>query len=143
MTKTNDIKIECPKCGTDNAIPQTWDLICLTCEAPLKSGKYSKRFISVWAALAIGAGGTIGVDQMFKVDRYPIKVEHTIIEDCINRSRIPMTNPDIVKKREVCICALSKTQNDFDAEPFDGKKLKHEFSQVFAGNAVQCIINQK
>lgn len=139
MDEPQNVSIECPQCGTSNAIPRPWELTCQTCKAQLGGGKYSKRAISAWTALFLGVGGTLGASQFFNADRYPMALEHAIIEACINESKRPMTRPSTTDKRDVCICALTETQSEFDADAYDDTATRNKFFDTFEENAKQCI----
>lgn len=138
VAKDKNVEIECPECGTNNAIPLPWGMECQKCNAKLKSGKYSKRMISAWTALIIGVGGTIGASQLIGADRYSIEDEYTIIDACINESKQPMSYTNIIKKRDVCACALADTQDDFDADAFSDKATRGDFIRTFEKNAARC-----
>ena len=139
MTRENIVKIECPECGQENTVPRPWELMCQKCNAQLGSGKYSKRMMSAWTALFLGVGGTIGASQLLNADRYPMNVEHTIIEDCIKETKRPLTYSYIRNKRDVCICALAETQSEFDAGAHGDKNIRNDFMRAFERNAAQCI----
>lgn len=137
MSDTSKVEIECPTCGHDNTVPRPWELRCQKCNASLKSGKYSKRIMSTGAALVLGIGGTLGADQMLSTDRYPINLEYAIIDSCINESKRPLQYSRIINKRDICICALEKTQGDFNANA--DNITKDDFILTFEKNADECI----
>jgi hypothetical protein len=141
MAETKNVEIECAKCGSSNVIPRPWELSCNKCNAPLSSGKYSKSWKTAWAALVFGSFGTYHATNWIAADRYPIQVEHAIIESCISASKRPMARSIIVNKRDVCVCALKKTQDEFDAGAYRGKNKKNEFISTFEANAVFCVTN--
>jgi len=58
-----------------------------------------------------------------EIDRYPIKVEHSIIENCISSYEQPLKYNHIRKKKELCICF------EFDNE---------EFLNIFENKAKKC-----
>ena len=71
-----------------------------------------------------------------EIDRYPIKVEHSIIESCISSHEKPLKRSHIINKKEICICALDKTELEYDYESFqydtDG------FIEIFERNSREC-----
>ena len=134
-----NVELECPKCGTHNAIPQPWGIKCQKCNAPLGKGRYKTRLISAWGAFFFGIGGAVGVSQYLETDRYPIQVEHSIIESCISDSRRPLAYSNILKKRDICICALEETQKDSELTVDGNKNIGKKFIDAFEDNANHCI----
>ncbi len=48
-----------------------------------------------------------------QVNRYPIETEYEIINNCISNDEKPIAREIYLEKKEVCICALEKTELDY------------------------------
>ncbi|MCW9054964.1 MAG: hypothetical protein OQJ98_03250 [Candidatus Pacebacteria bacterium] len=140
MNKPEEFEVECPHCGENNSIPRPAGWVCQKCNQPLGAGRYGHKLISPLTALLLGIGGTIGARELMTTERYPIAVEHAIIEACIDPSRKPMTYDFLRQKRKVCICALEKTQDDFEADEARIFKSNSKFLDAFEANVLLCAI---
>lgn len=139
MNETPNLEIECPHCAAENTFPLPVDITCKECGGVLTNSKYKQPLISAWLALFVGVGGTIGASQLMDVNRYPMKDEHTIIESCINESERPQIRLSAYVKRDVCACALAKTQEDIDADEYKDKGKTRDFFNTFEASANKCI----
>ncbi len=73
-----------------------------------------KPLVSTLTAVFIGAFGFYKIDQHFlTVHRYPVSVEYEIIDACVNANRSLMSTEQYKRKKEICSCALVRTQEDF------------------------------
>ena len=71
------------------------------------------------------AGG-VYIDEKIETDRYPMSIEHSLIENCISSYQKPLNKLDIRKKKEVCICALEDTIDDVSYSEYKDPKFKSE-----------------
>ena len=86
--------------------------------------------------MIFGLGSGIAIDESFKTDRYPISVEHSIIENCTSLYDKPLQRGSYKNKRNICICALSKTENILDYG--DYKEDKYQFLDIFEEQSKKC-----
>jgi ribosomal protein S27E len=120
--KDNILEVECPKCFEENIINLSSTIKCKHCNEPLIGKKYSKPLISTMTAIIIGAGGGIFLDKKFETDRYPIHIEYNIIDSCLSSHEEPLYRKHYIKKRDICICSLRKTENELDYDDFKKDK---------------------
>ena len=141
------LMVSCPACGADNEIKSGSSLVCKKCKKPL-GGKdlYIRIGLAPIAFLmALASGGTWAVTEFVETDRYPILVEHAVMEDCINQSRSPLSRSHLLKKREICACALERTEQDLSEEEFEfAAKSKRrywnaKYVKIFEKHAEDCL----
>lgn len=139
MSENNDnvLEVACPKCYEENQINLATTIKCKHCDEPLIGEKYSKPIISVMSAIILGIGGGIILDETFETDRYPIKTEYNIIDSCLSYYEEPLKREDYKHKKDICICALKKTENEIDYS--DVKKNNKEFLHTFENEAKECM----
>ena len=107
------MKIECPHCQKDNEIEFAENISCSECEKSFKGFKFSKRkLVSASSALLVGALGGYAVESGLDKERYPLEVEYAIVDTCVNSSKNMVSVSWYESKREACLCALEKTEND-------------------------------
>jgi len=100
-----------------------------------------KKIASVLGIFILGAVSGHHIDDLvekynLEIDRYPIKVEHSIIENCISSYTQPLKRSHIRNKREVCICALDKTELEYNYESFEYDK--NRFIEIFEDKSRAC-----
>ena len=136
-SKNNILEIDCPHCYEENKINLSSAIKCKHCSKPLIGEKYSKPIISAMTAIILGIGGGIFLDETFETDRYPIYTEYNIINSCLTNDEEPLKEEYYKQKRDICICALRKTENELDYS--DYKKDKNNFLNIFEKEAKECI----
>ncbi len=111
--------------------------MCRKCGNGL-SGKIYYQFgkLPVALALALGIGSTWAVTEIVQTNRYPILVEHAIVESCINEPMRPYSKYQVLRKRQICGCALEATQSEFDEKEY-GENTR-EFLRTFEKKAASC-----
>lgn len=141
------LTISCPACGEDNEINPGSSLVCHKCKKPLggKDPYYRFGLASIAILMALASGGTWAVTEFIETDRYPILVEHAVMEDCINQSRKPLSRSHLLKKREICACALERTEKDLSEEDFEfaaTNKKRYwnvKYVKIFEKHAEDCL----
>ncbi len=134
------LEINCPNCDEENTVKLSAEIKCKNCEEPLtkiKYGKLKKPFIGTLTAIIIGSVGGHQVVEYFDTDRYPMSIEHSILENCISSYDEPLRTSRIRKKKEVCICALEDTINEVSYSEY--KDSNNMFIRVFELKAKDCI----
>ncbi len=131
--------IECPHCSEDNKIEYAENIRCKKCEKDYKGFEFSKRKIITGTALALLT--YIGVHTLRDEikgygERYPIAVEYALLDSCINGSKNYISQNNYLSKRDVCLCALKDTQEDY---PYaDYKDDAKGFVSIFRQYANSC-----
>ena len=137
--KLETLNINCPNCDKENTIKLSSSLKCKHCEEPLTKTKYEKLktpFIGTLTAVIIGSVGGHQITEYFDTDRYPMSIEHSILENCISSYKKPLRTSYIQDKKNVCVCAFSKTIQDYDYSEF--KKNQDKFLIIFENKSKEC-----
>ncbi|SON49924.1 hypothetical protein [Vibrio tapetis] len=131
------MKIECPRCKTDNKIEFAENITCKECEKSFKGFKFSKRrFVSASSALFVGVVGGYTVSDKLEEVRYPLKVEYAILDTCVNGSENTLSVRWYESKRDACLCALTKTEQDVSYSVYSSDP--STFFDNFHFNAESC-----
>lgn len=101
-----------------------------------------KKIVSILGVFILGNISGHHIDDLvekynLEIDRYPIKVEHSIIENCISSYSNPLKSSHIINKKEVCICALDKTELEYDYERY-----QYDYSgflEIFGNKSRECM----
>lgn len=137
------LTILCPSCGEENEITPGSSLICNKCKKPL-GGKdpYFRIGLGALAILvAVASGGTWAITEFVSDNRYSVLTEHAIIESCLNAPMRPSLPSVLLRKREICGCALMSAQKDFDADDYSDDTA--EFFKAFEEGRKSCGIQNK
>lgn len=102
-----------------------------------------KKVASILMTLTVGGVSGHYIDDLIEkynlqTDRYPMNIEYKIIEKCISNYSEPIKQEILKNKREVCICALEKTELEYPYKIFIDNKDK--FLNIFEMNAIECIL---
>lgn len=131
------MKIECPHCATDNDIELAGDISCKKCEKSFKDFEFSKRkLVPAITALFIGIVGGYKLDGIVRPERYPLATEYAIVDTCVNSATNIVTTGHYINKREICLCALSKTVKDISYSDYKSKQ--STFATSFKKHAWGC-----
>lgn len=116
------------------------EIKCKKCEEPLTQTNYAKPkqpFIVILTSVIIVSVGMHQITKHFDTNRYPISVEHSILENCISSYDEPLRASRIKNKKDVCVCAFYKTLKEYDYEEF--KKNQYDFLNTFENKSRECI----
>ncbi|MGF1727825.1 hypothetical protein [Photobacterium nomapromontoriensis] len=131
------MKIECPHCQKDNDIEFAENISCSECNKNFKGYKFSKRkIVSTSTALLVGALGSHAIATGLDQERYPLDVEYAIVDTCVNSSKNMVSVHWYESKREACLCALEKTENDVSYS--DYKSDSSAFLNTFKQYSGKC-----
>ncbi|MGO3890114.1 MAG: hypothetical protein ACTJHW_03965 [Paenalcaligenes sp.] len=109
----------------------------ITTEKSEPKGSGGKPLISIFTAVLIGGIGVYEIDKRFFAEnRYPVAVEYELVEACVNASRSALTAAQHKRKKEICTCALVKTQVDISYK--DMRKDGKLFTSRLKENANNC-----
>lgn len=149
----------CPECQKTNTANLKTELHCKYCREELTDKTYTKEpkkcvpfFTSMVAGTILGGVGIIGgeiylvkqspvsekITQNNAPNRYSINDEYLIVDSCISQDKRPLKHVYLIKKQEICVCALEKSQIAYRA---DHKKNELEFLNVFEEKANECMNN--
>lgn len=134
------LNISCPSCNEENNIKLSSENKCKHCKEPLTKTKYEelkKPFIGTLTAILIGSFGGHQITEYFDIDRYPMSTEHSILENCISSYDEPLKTSRIRNKKDICVCAFSKTIEKYDYSEF--KKNQNEFLIIFDNMSRECM----
>lgn len=101
-----------------------------------------EKIISILSILVIGGVTGHHIDDIvekynLEVDRYPLAKEYEIMENCISNDETPLSINLYQKKKDICICALEKTELKYD---YDSYLLnKDMFLTIFERKADDCL----
>jgi uncharacterized protein YcfL len=99
------------------------------------------KIASVLSIFVLGSVSGHHIDDLvekynLEIDRYPIEVEHSIIENCISSHEKPLKRSHIRNKKEICICALDKTELEYDYDNFMYDN--NGFIEIFESKSREC-----
>lgn len=134
------MKIQCPSCSENNEIAFAKHIECGKCKKTFEGHSYQKikkPLISATTALILGASGAYYIDKHWiETPRYPIIVEHHILNICTNGSQSVLNARAYQQKTQVCACALKKTMNEINYSEF--KKSEPNFWTRFESEVPNC-----
>jgi len=139
------INLVCIKCNTENAIQVSKELHCKKCSEKLTGRKYGKIVaIPLMTIIVSGLFGYVLIDKLDnrgniigrQGNRYPIKMEFSLIEECSSGSRNLITQNYFIRKRGICFCALEKTQKTINYKGYIENKA--EFFRQFNFHIATC-----
>lgn len=130
------MKITCPECQKDNEFIINNETKCQHCDKSLDGYTFTKPLIPAFLLIALTIGGSRAYEHFTDENRYPAKIEYALIEQCIASDNNTMRWSTIKKKRDACISALEKTQDDFSYSDFkeDQGKFINKFHQHVVAN---------
>lgn len=136
--------IRCPECQQMNTLKiEDETLVCEHCKKSVgllnhvNQPKTKKTSMPTIVAIIIGAGTTSAVIHHLEPNRYPLKTEYSILHACIDKDDAELSISSYKKKRDICLCALDKTQEEVSFVTY--KLHKSRFINEFKSSAVACI----
>lgn len=130
----------CPSCSSENNIDIGQEIVCGKCKASLSGfvyRKYKEPLLTAISALVIGAYGSYKIEHAYFDDaRYPIRIEYTIIDSCVNSDRANLSTDQFRRKKQICLCAFDKTAKEISYAEFENNV--NVFSDNFKKNANSC-----
>lgn len=133
------LNIVCPACTEENTLEYGDHISCNKCEKTFAGHTYKrfkKPFLSVKAALLIGAVGAYKVDKEFlEPKRYSTGAIVEIVSYCASSDNIFSRSTQSITAK-ACICALDETMREVpESELASNAKL---FQTSFVNNLKQC-----
>lgn len=101
-----------------------------------------QKITSILMQLTVGAVLGHHIDDIvekynLEIDRYPISIEYKITENCISNHSEPIKKSLYVNKKNICICALEKTELDYSYNSFIENK--DGFLDIFEEKVEECM----
>lgn len=102
----------------------------------------NKKVASILMALTVGGVSGHYIDDIIEkynlqTNRYPMIMEHIIIQKCISIYDEPISEEVYGDKTEICICALEKTELDYSYDSFINDY--NSFLNIFEVKARECM----
>lgn len=69
-------------------------------------------------------------------ERYPLNIEYSLIDACVNASSGSISKDALLKKRATCVCALSDTEHTVSY--YDYESNRDYFNEKFYSNVRAC-----
>ncbi len=130
------MKIVCPNCDNENQFDLTAKVQCSECEEDISNYTYKKPIMSGIAILTIGVLGGQFTDYAVTDNRYPLSVEYTVTNSCVNSYSGFMSKKGYVEKEKLCLCALEDTMNEISYIRYQVNE--KAFSKAFRENIRAC-----
>lgn len=152
------LELICPECQKTNSANIRTELHCKYCKEELTDKTYVKEpkqcvpfFTSIVVGTILGGAGTVGggiyllkqspvnekTTQNNTSSRYPIDNEYIIINSCISEDQRPLQHTYLIRKKEICTCALNETQRHYDFSAYSKNELG--FFNTFEKNVDNCM----
>ncbi|EGQ9892969.1 hypothetical protein ACI1G1_003415 [Vibrio cholerae] len=109
---------------------------CCTCNQPVKGLQLKKKlkYMAIIGVVGYGVGQV--TENVIFDNRYPLEVEYSILDACVNSSGSPLSLKQYRSKQKVCLCAVGETINTVNYSSY--KSSSHEFNQVLLRNLNRC-----
>ncbi|MFY8299503.1 hypothetical protein AAEU28_12105 [Pseudoalteromonas sp. SS15] len=126
---------EC-NCEEQAEVGATVKFHCNICDSEIEKFTLKKPLKAASLAAVLAYGGFQFIDYAITDNRYPLKVEYSVLEACANSYQEPLSYSSYGAKKELCLCALEDTMNEISyiRYQFDEKV----FLKAFERNAGQC-----
>lgn len=109
---------------------------CATCNKPIKGCQLKKKLKLVGIIGVIGYGVGQAAETVIFDSRYPMEVEYSLTDACINSSGRSLSSSQYQQKQTLCLCAVERAINDVNYSDF--KSSKHLFDQSLRRNLNEC-----
>lgn len=109
------MQITCQNCEKLNNINLERKVNCGSCHQEIvtyKEGKFNFTGTTLTTALLVAVGGGYVFNEYIEDKRYPIEAEYALIESCSTYDRVSLSKVQFEEKRNLCICALEKTEDN-------------------------------
>ncbi len=102
----------------------------------------NKKIASILMTLIVGGVAGHHIDDIvekynLEMDRYPLKVEYSILDSCISNYDKPISRRVYGNKTDICICTLEKTELVHSYA--DYKVDKNTFLDLFEKFSRECM----
>ena len=109
---------------------------CGSCQKIVKGFQFKKKLKYAAIIGVIGYGSGQAMESIFFDNRYPLDVEYSIIDACVNSSGKALSSRQYQNKQKLCLCAVEDTINDVSYSSF--KSSEHLFNQSLQKSLNKC-----
>ncbi|EGR9010206.1 hypothetical protein I8D50_004398 [Vibrio vulnificus] len=109
---------------------------CTECNKPVKSWQLKRKLKYVGIIGIIGYGVGQAAEAVIFDNRYPMEVEFSLTDACINSSGRSLSSSQYRKKQTLCLCAVEGAINDISYSDF--KSSQHLFDQSLKRKLNEC-----
>lgn len=126
---------EC-SCGEESNVGATVEFQCKRCSSIIERFEVKKPLKAAGVAALLAYGGSQFIDYAISDNRYPLSIEHEVMEACISNYQKPVSYYIHNKKRDICLCAMEDTMNEISYVRY---KIDNEgFLSAFKDNVSSC-----
>lgn len=97
------------ECGDKSTLGANIELYCQTCANTISKDNIKKPLKAAAIATLIAYGGSSFFNYAITDNRYPLEVEHEILEACTGKTYSQLY---VTRKVSTCLCALEDTMNE-------------------------------
>ena len=135
-TESTTIEIECQGCSEENSIDFQRSIPCKKCAKPITGKRYKLAPLGLIPFLFGIASYDILDRTVFSEDRYPLQVEYSMVDACINSDQRPISRQQYSEKQTLCLCAVEKTIEDYSYSNF--RRNQQEFPERLRSSLTEC-----
>ncbi len=109
---------------------------CENCNKVIEKFTIKKPLRLAGLAAVIAYGGSQFIDYAITDNRYPMKVEYSLLDACISSEKKPLDFNSYGDKKQKCLCALEDTMNEISYIRY--KVDRKGFVAAYKKNARMC-----
>lgn len=109
---------------------------CSSCQKAVKGLQFKKKLKYAAIIGVIGYGSGQALESVVFDNRYPLDVEYSIIDACVNASGKALSSSQYKNKQNLCLCAVEDTINDVSYSTY--KSSTHIFNQSLQRSLNKC-----
>lgn len=99
-------------CGKEPDTKAVVKVYCGECSEVIKTVKFKKPMKALGIAILCTAAGGQAVEYAITDNRYPIKTEYEIVDQCVNAHGKAIKENAYKRIKKICLCALEETMNE-------------------------------
>lgn len=123
-------------CGEDSRVGALVILSCKTCKQQFDKIEIRKPVKATAIAALLAFSGSQAISYAVTDNRYPLAVEHEVMEACVSSYDKPVSRRVYGNKGNVCLCALEDTMNQISYVRYNVDE--SGFLDAFEENAKTC-----
>lgn len=124
------------KCGDGSSIGAQIILSCKTCKNLVDKIEIKRPVKATAIAAVLAFSGSSFISYAVTDNRYPLSVEHEVMDACVSSYDKPVSRRIYGIKTEVCLCALEDTMNQISYIRYNVDE--SGFLDVFEDKAKAC-----
>ncbi|RVU31018.1 hypothetical protein [Neptunomonas marina] len=126
-------KVEC-ECNESTKVNVCYT--CASCEKPIRGWQLKRKLKYFGLVGVIGYGLGQAMEAVVFDARYPMEVEFSLIDVCINGSGSSLSASQYKRKQSLCLCAVEGAIGDVSYSEFESSK--YLFEQSLRRNLEEC-----